>query len=473
MDLLIIFSVLIFLIVIIRKAFRNSIPSNLQYSLWIIPVFYILFSWIISFWRTESIIQRLYYSKYMNAKTYLTRILNTVIFNVHTTNVKLDEIGLLSGTEVTVWKFLLVLWLFGALFVAGLYIFKSIRIRKFVSSNSVYEGENDPDYKGIVFVKHLPYPFLFGSKIYIDSDERDNRERLNYIISHERNHQRQGDVIWNFLRTVSVIVFWFNPLVWLAAFLSKTDSEYSCDEKTTKKMSEYERKAYGMTLLELSAGDHIDKNIKKYFSSSVLGGDLKSRVEKILGNKAKISFSTVGLCITASTILLLVAILFFPHTPIELQASGISKRVNEYINLPIMNDFEEVNVQYNNQKLYVTLNGKTQDIFEIHDKWLEKESAREYFYVFQNNLQGNENSSIRFWGVNTKAKEDMNCSSTWISLLEENDNIDRRLFYTLTENFEKNYPSLEPGLYRMTYVVSAKGTKQKELIQVLFSVENG
>ena len=57
-------------------------------------------------------------------------------------------------------------------------------------------------------------------------------------------------------------------------------------------------------------------------------------------------------------------------------------------------------------------------------------------------------------------------------MLIDHDNMDRRLFYAMPEDFERNYPTLLQGHYRMTYVVSKQGTNQKELIQVYFDIGN-
>ena len=264
MDIMLISSFLIMIIAILRHAVNNKISSRLLYSLWFIPVLYFVVSWILSFRRAENLLQFLFYSKYMYAKTYITIMMNTVVINKNSADVKLDEIGKFTGIEVTIWELLLIMWILGALVVAIFFAVKAIRIKKFLKTNAVYDDKVISASERIVFVKNLPYPFLFGTRIYVGADERENPERLKHIISHEENHRKQGDVIWNLLRTISVIVFWFNPFVWVAAFLSKTDSEYACDEKTTQDMSFVERKAYAASLLEISTGYQIDEDKKRF-----------------------------------------------------------------------------------------------------------------------------------------------------------------------------------------------------------------
>ena len=47
-------------------------------------------------------------------------------------------------------------------------------------------------------------------------------------------------------------VHWYNPLVWCAAILSRSDAELACDEATIRRLGESERAEYGRTLLRLT-----------------------------------------------------------------------------------------------------------------------------------------------------------------------------------------------------------------------------
>ncbi len=48
------------------------------------------------------------------------------------------------------------------------------------------------------------------------------------------------------------MLHWYNPLVWLAALLSRQDGELACDEGAVRKLGQAERAAYGRTLLRMS-----------------------------------------------------------------------------------------------------------------------------------------------------------------------------------------------------------------------------
>ena len=54
-----------------------------------------------------------------------------------------------------------------------------------------------------------------------------------------------------------VCLHWFNPLVWVAFFLSSKDMEMSCDESVIKKLGSEAKRGYSATLLALATGRTI------------------------------------------------------------------------------------------------------------------------------------------------------------------------------------------------------------------------
>lgn len=100
----------------------------------------------------------------------------------------------------------------------------------------------------------IPSPCLFGlyrPAIYVTSAAAREPERLRYVLAHEETHARHLDPLWSLLRTVCLAVWWFDPLVWLAASCARQDCELACDEGTLARLGEGERLAYGETLLAL------------------------------------------------------------------------------------------------------------------------------------------------------------------------------------------------------------------------------
>lgn len=98
-------------------------------------------------------------------------------------------------------------------------------------------------------------PCLFGvlrPAIYITPEAASEPETLAHSVEHELTHYRHGDHIWALLRCICLVLHWYDPLVWLAAALSRRDAELACDEATIRRLGEAERAAYGRTLIRIS-----------------------------------------------------------------------------------------------------------------------------------------------------------------------------------------------------------------------------
>ena len=68
-------------------------------------------------------------------------------------------------------------------------------------------------------------------------------------LAHELAHWRAGDRFWALLRLACCAVHWFDPLVWLGAWLSVQDCERACDHRALKGAGPEVREAYGLLLL--------------------------------------------------------------------------------------------------------------------------------------------------------------------------------------------------------------------------------
>lgn len=100
----------------------------------------------------------------------------------------------------------------------------------------------------------LASPCLVGllrPAIYLTPAAAATEERQRHVIAHELTHRRHLDPLWSLLRSVCLVVYWFDPLVWAAALASRTDGELACDEAVLAGLGQEERLAYGRSLLAL------------------------------------------------------------------------------------------------------------------------------------------------------------------------------------------------------------------------------
>ncbi len=129
----------------------------------------------------------------------------------------------------------------------------------------------------------LPSPCLFGlvrPAVYLP--EGITGEQLPYVLAHEVSHYQMGDSLWSLLRSLCLVLHWYNPLVWLAVHVSRRDSELACDENTIRRLGEGSRGAYGRVLLDLTV-DRGNRGDFLCFATTMTtdGKSLKERVRMI------------------------------------------------------------------------------------------------------------------------------------------------------------------------------------------------
>lgn len=94
---------------------------------------------------------------------------------------------------------------------------------------------------------------LFFGAVYISKETAEDPDSLRFVLAHELAHRRHGDTFIALLRDAALALHWYNPLVWIAAPLSRRDSEIFADAGAIKNLGEDERENYGMMLIRLSA----------------------------------------------------------------------------------------------------------------------------------------------------------------------------------------------------------------------------
>ena len=92
---------------------------------------------------------------------------------------------------------------------------------------------------------------LFRPVIYLTAECAENDELRSHVLTHEKAHLRHGDHIWALVRCLCLCIYWFNPLVWIAAAQSRRDCELACDESALRELGDSQRIAYGKTLLDI------------------------------------------------------------------------------------------------------------------------------------------------------------------------------------------------------------------------------
>lgn len=202
---------------------------------------------------------------------------------------------------VTLSEALTYVWYAGMVGVGAWFLFTNLRFaRALRKARTPYrvEGCRYPVY----LVSALPSPCLFGvlrPAVYLNEKALQNPDALRFVIAHEQTHARHLDPLWSLLRGVCLTVYWFDPLVWLAAVLSREDGELACDEGTLRALGADERAAYGKALLSLVPV--CDKPQNPLLGATTMTSGkrgLKERITRIAENrqaKAAAVFAVVAL----------------------------------------------------------------------------------------------------------------------------------------------------------------------------------
>ncbi|MDE7300006.1 MAG: M56 family metallopeptidase, partial [Lachnospiraceae bacterium] len=202
---------------------------------------------------------------------------NPILPAVRTTG----QSGNSDRADVPVWlKAAAWIWLAGIAGISACSMFSMLRLKRRLVGAVRAEGN-------IYQSDYIDSPFVVGvfrPRIYLPSSLC-GKER-EYIVLHERTHLRRGDHIFRLLAFAALTLHWFNPLVWLAFYLSGRDMEMACDETVMKRTSGDIRAEYSASLLGLATGRRMIPGIHLAFGE----GEVGSRIRNVMQYKKPAAF---------------------------------------------------------------------------------------------------------------------------------------------------------------------------------------
>ncbi len=137
----------------------------------------------------------------------------------------------------------------------------------------------------------------------------DCREReMEFALRHEFTHIARGDLIVKFFMGLVCCLHWFNPLVYLLAYLQDRACEKSCDERVVKGRSDEERKIYAELLRRSMALVRKKPKCKMPYGSYLASGRkyAEERVRVIMDKRQRKTWEKV-LAAGVFTVMLFVA----------------------------------------------------------------------------------------------------------------------------------------------------------------------
>src|SRR2546423_305685 len=97
-----------------------------------------------------------------------------------------------------------------------------------------------------------------------DSDNW-SEERRRFVLVHEMAHVKRFDALTQLLAQVAVAIFWFDPLVWVAAHQMRVEREHACDDYVLRDRTcgvRRFRRRHGRTLQRCNCDDLDKRSIR-------------------------------------------------------------------------------------------------------------------------------------------------------------------------------------------------------------------
>nr|WP_255669430.1 BlaR1 family beta-lactam sensor/signal transducer [Roseburia sp. CLA-AA-H209] len=319
------------ILLLVKRIFKNSLSSRMQYNLWFlllgllavpfIPFRFIglpqIFSWLGSLRSSPS----------SGAGTNITGTAEAVTTG-NTNWMNNFTLSVNSETPSIAGYILLGIWIVGILAMIILVIKSSLRLRSLEKSALPLQNQEvrrlyhrcleemgihrDIPVYSTAFLKSPIIVGLLKPCIYLpihlisDYDESDMR----YMLLHELQHYKHKDAVASYLMNLAGVIYWFNPLVWYALKEMRNDREVACDTSVLKMLEEDAYEDYGNTLINFAE----KVSLTPFPFAAGLGGNMDQMKRRII-NIASYEKPTFMKRIKGMTAFVLTAVLLMGFAP--------------------------------------------------------------------------------------------------------------------------------------------------------------
>ena len=265
-------SLMIILMLGFRKLCRNVLSPRIVYALWLFTAIRML--------PVECLFGR---DIHMLSLNTFSRLFGKVPF--------LRDVWFEFSMIQIPW-YLLVIWVLGSVAVFLYEYFINFKFEKFLYENRVQiEDENVPF--PLYYVPNLRSSCVFKVKgeigIYLMPEILDRSDIYRTILQHEMCHIHAKDLFWAKLRMIFIAIYWFNPLIYIAAILSKEDCEMACDDRAAATL-QMKKTEYGKILLDAVNVDKIRTKEDVFCTATMMVSSknaLRVRVMRLAGKEPR------------------------------------------------------------------------------------------------------------------------------------------------------------------------------------------
>lgn len=305
-------TLLIFVVIIVRKAFGKYISRRFVYSLWL----FVAIKLLLPISMDNPFLFTNYFEVKVSQQSQIEQseveIKDAQKNNLTEQDLKYHKPGPITASNnpdekaalnkqyanygnsdtrnVQANRIFLFIWIFGIFFMEGsLLISNVIFYSKLKKDRRYRQHYNEIEVFSTACVSSPCLFGLFSPKIYIPDGWELSKQQQKYIFLHEYIHYKHKDTIWALIRCLCLSIYWFHPAVWLAGYLSKEDCETACDETVIAILDQKEKALYGRVLVEMC---NLVSNVGRYrpFIQEFGGGnkEMKRRLGFICKKKKSI-----------------------------------------------------------------------------------------------------------------------------------------------------------------------------------------
>lgn len=374
-------SVTVVFILLIKKLFKKQLSAKWQYNLWylllvalvipFIPAHFLpagnLFS---AFTESQSLEGIPNSTKNVVSETGGTNTNWMQDFSVTVTQTNTD---LLNGIATGI-------WITGAFVLTMLSIRAWLNLREIKKSISQVENKNIIDIfkrskqqlnisKNIVLSvsNKVRSPLTFGLRktfvvLPVNFEEWLSNGDIKHIFLHELNHYKSKDIPINYLMVLFQIIYWFNPLIWIAFKNMRMDREIACDHAVLTSLDNQNYKEYGNTIIHF-----IDKSPRPQHNklANQLNGSKKQIKKRIIEIA---SFQADTKLQHAKSIGVFVLVGLFVASQIPL-ASVMANDNNHYTSFKHeQTNYEDLSAYFQNYDGSFVLYDMQEDAYHIYNK---------------------------------------------------------------------------------------------------------
>lgn len=298
-------TLLMLLVLAIRKPVSRHFGPNIAYALWALPVLRLALPPLPESWRAS-------------AETPVAAASEVITYYM-VDPIAVPQAAATSATAVPVeavpfdWLPVIVgFWAVGALAFLAYHLIahgrfcarllRRAKIERTVAEGRVHVIETDAATGPLAFGiwrKYVAFPRDF-------SERYDPLER-NLALAHELGHHLRGDLIANWIALVVLALHWFNPIAWRAFRAFRADQELACDALVLSGRAPALRHAYGRAIVKSAHGGAVSAACHLHTVNELKGRlrmlskhDQKSRTRITAGVTGAAALTLAGLMLTAS-----------------------------------------------------------------------------------------------------------------------------------------------------------------------------